>query len=74
MYKFLFVCVRACVALEEISSDLQEREILGPYYCTSIGERNETFFIRVWKHLSNIRVLKTLRENLKGKPKEDNIC
>jgi len=33
---------------------------------TSVGEDNETFFIRVWKPLPSIRVLKTLR----GSPKE----
>ena len=41
---------------------------------TSVGEENETFFIRMWKPLPNVRVLKTLREAPKGKPKEDNIC
>ena len=33
----------------------------------SVGEGNKTFFTRVWKSLLNRRVLKTLRENLKGK-------
>ena len=36
---------------------------------SSVGEENETFFIRVWKPLPSRRVLKTLR----GSPKEDNI-
>ena len=31
-----------------------------------VGEENEKFF-RVWKPLSSIRILKTLRENSKGK-------
>ena len=34
---------------------------------TSVGEENETPFIRVWKPLSSKRVLKTLRESPKGK-------
>ena len=32
---------------------------------TSVGEENEAFFIRVWKPLPSIRVLKTLRGNPK---------
>ena len=35
---------------------------------TLVGEKNETFFIRVWKPLQ--RVLKYFREPLKGKLKE----
>ena len=42
----------------------------------SIGEDNETFFIRVWKPFPSRHVLKTLRGSLgsrKGQnPKEDN--
>ena len=34
---------------------------------TSVGEENETFFIRVWKSLLSRRVLKTLRGSPKGK-------
>ena len=34
---------------------------------TSVGEENETFFIRVWKPLPSRCVLKTLRGSLKGK-------
>ena len=34
---------------------------------TSVGEENETPFIRVWKPLPNRCVLKTLRVSLKGK-------
>ena len=34
---------------------------------TSVGEENETPFIRVWNPLPRIRVLKTLRGTLKGK-------
>ena len=34
---------------------------------TSVGEENETPFVRVWKPLPSRRVLKTLRESLKGK-------
>ena len=34
---------------------------------TSVGEENETPFIRVWKPLPSRRVLKALRENPKGK-------
>ena len=34
---------------------------------TLVGEENETPFIRVWKPLSSIRVLKTLRGSPKGK-------
>ena len=30
---------------------------------TSVGKENETFFIRVWKPLPNIPVLKTLKES-----------
>ena len=52
---------------------------------TSVGEENETFFIRVWKPLSSRHVLKSRGETQKGKPgvetearkgkpKEDNIC
>ena len=41
---------------------------------TSVMEENEVFFIRVWKPLPSICVLKTLRGARKGKPKEDNIC
>ena len=40
----------------------------------SVGEENETPFIRVWKPLPSRCVLKTLRESSKGKPIEDNIC
>ena len=40
-----------------------------PMRCTSVGEKNETFFIKVWKPLSSRRVLKTLKE----KPKNDHI-
>ena len=38
-----------------------------PWDPTSVGEGNETFFIRLWKLLPNRCVLKTLRESLKGK-------
>ena len=34
---------------------------------TSVGEKNETPFIRVWKPLPRRRVLKILWGNLKGK-------
>ena len=34
---------------------------------TSIGEENDTLFIRVWKPLPSKRILKTLRESPKGK-------
>ena len=34
---------------------------------TLVGEENETFFIRVWKPLTNRHVLKTLRRSLQGK-------
>ena len=34
---------------------------------TSVGERNEAFFIRVWKHLSSKCVLTTLKGSPKGK-------
>ena len=45
----------------------------GLRYPTSVGEENETPFIRVWKPLPIRHVLKTLRESSKGKPKEHNI-
>ena len=35
--------------------------------CTSVGEENETSFIRVWKPPHSKRVLKTLRGSSKGK-------
>ena len=34
---------------------------------TSVGNENKTFFIRVWKPLPSIRILKTLRGSPKGK-------
>ena len=40
---------------------------------TLVGEENETPFISVWKLFPIRRILKTLREAQKGKPKEDNI-
>ena len=42
----------------------KEGGLLDP---TSVGEGNETFFIRVWKPHPSRRVLKTLRGSLKGK-------
>ena len=39
----------------------------GLWDLTSVGEKNETFFIRVWKPLPIRRVLKTLR----GKPERE---
>ena len=41
---------------------------------TLVGERTETFFIRVWNPLLNRRILKTSRESSKEKAqREDNI-
>ena len=34
---------------------------------TSVGEENEASFVRVWKPLLNRHILKTLRQNPKGK-------
>ena len=37
------------------------------HHPTSVGEENETLFIRVWKLLPSRRVLKTLKGSSKGK-------
>ena len=39
----------------------------GLWDSTSDREENETFFVRVWKPLPSKRILKILRESLKGK-------
>ena len=38
---------------------------------TSVGERNEIFFIRIWKPLSSICILKSLRRSPKGKAQRE---
>ena len=46
---------------------------LSRYNLISVGEENETFFIRVWKLLPSRRGLKPCGEAGEGKPKKGNI-
>ena len=40
---------------------------------TSVEEKNETFFIKMWQPLLPRHILKTLRENPKRKPQNESV-
>ena len=50
-----------------VSEEIEPRRGVDCEIPNPVGEENETFFIRLWKPLSSIRVLKTLRGSPKGK-------